>query len=139
MRQLLLLLTTFLTLTCSNRDTIGEIDGILQSGNYKVELQYQGCFGAGTEKLEIRDNRTAIHTFFIFGQDDKEVEKIKTISWTPEKEKTLKEIFEAGIQFHDTIGMCTTTARYILTSRSNSVEFEDLNCEVSDKFEALLK
>jgi hypothetical protein len=55
------------------------------------------------------------------------------------KQKLLKEIFETGINLGDTFGFCTTTSKYKLTNFIQSVEFEDMNCKLNDKFAALLR
>ena len=139
MNRLVSLACVFVMMSCGPRGTIGEIDEILQNGNYKIVYEFQGCFGGGTEKLEIRNGKTATYSFFDFSQNDSPIETTKIISWTEEKEKKLKELFEIGIHLQDTLSICTTTARYALARWPNSIEFVDLNCEVYGKFEELVK
>ena len=126
-------------ISCGARGTIEEIDHVLQDGNYKIECEFQGCFGEGTAKLEIKNSKTATYTFLDFSQENGPVEKTKIISWTKEKDKKVKEFFETAIHLHDTSALCTTTAKYVLTSWRNSIEFEDLNCKLAEKFEELVK
>jgi hypothetical protein len=139
MRKLILLSSILVVVSCSTGGRVGEIDEILHGGNYRMEYEFQGCFGNGTEKLEVKDHKTAIHTFLVFSQADQLVERTKTISWTKEKEKKLKEMFEIGIHLRDTISTCTTSAKYRLSGWRKSIAFEDLNCTVTGTFEELVK
>lgn len=138
MRQLVLFVGMFVMVSCGTR-TSEEIDDLLDDGDYVIECEFQGCFGGGTEKLEIKDGKTATYTFLEFNKENAPIEKTKTISWTEEKEKKLRELFEIGTHLQDTTPMCTTTAKYALTSWPNSIEFEDRNCNVTEKFEELVK
>ena len=63
MRRLILSVIVFVMIACGARGTIGKIDDILNDGNYTITWQFQGCFGGGTEKLEVTDRKTAIYTF----------------------------------------------------------------------------
>jgi hypothetical protein len=139
MTRLILYLTVFFMMACGNTGTIEQIDDILQDGNYIIKREFQGCFGGGAEKLEVTDRKTATYTFLDFSQQDGPKSKTRTISWTVEKEMKLKEIFEIGVSLQDSLALCTTKTKYILTSGPNSIEFEDLNCEVTEKFEDLIK
>jgi hypothetical protein len=139
MRCLILFMSLFVVISCGNRGTRDKIDELLRDGNYQVECEFQGCFGGGTEKLEIRNGTTAIYIFLDFSEEKGSVEKRKTISWTIEKEKKLRKLFEIGIHIQDTTSRCTTTAQYVLTSWPNSIAFKDLNCKVTEKFEELVK
>jgi hypothetical protein len=139
MNRLVLLVSAFVMASCGTRGTIEEIDDLLHDRDYKIECEFQGCFGGGTEKLEIRNGKTATYTFLDFSRENGPIEKTRTISWTKEKEKKLKELFEIGMHLQDTASMCTTTAKYVLTSWPNSIEFADLNCKLTEKFEELVK
>jgi hypothetical protein len=139
MKRLVLLASAFVMMSCGTRGTMEEIDDLLHNGDYKIECEFQGCFGGGTEKLEIKNGKTATYTFLDFSKENGPTKKIKTISWTKEKESKLKELFEIGIHLQDTTSMCTTTTKYVLTSSLNSIAFEDVNCKVTEKFEELVK
>ena len=128
-----------LILSCGPRDTKEEIQEILEQKNYKIEYKFQGCFGSGTERLEIKNNEIAIYTYLNLNDSTGSFEKTRQIPWDVGKQKLLKEIFETGINLGDTVGFCTTTSKYKLTNYSQSVEFEDMNCELNDKFAALLR
>jgi hypothetical protein len=134
------LFSCVLVFACSACSTpMQEVDDILAENNYTLEFEYEGCFGEGTETLVIRDNNIAIHTFLVFGEADKVKEKTDTIPWTKQKEATLREIFRTGTQSSDTSGVCSTTAKYILTGGFQSVAFADKSCRVSDAVGSLLK
>jgi hypothetical protein len=151
MRQLILLTSVFVMMACGtqgNRETpasskthwaIGQIDDILHDGNYTIKWEFQGCFGGGKEELEVTDRKKATYTFLDYSQKGGPERKTRPISWTLEKEVKLKEIFELGWSLQDSLALCTTTTKYVLTSRSNSIDFKDLNCEVTEKFEELAK
>jgi hypothetical protein len=124
---------------CRTRDTNEEIQKILEQKNYQIEVTFQGCFGAGTERLEIKNNEVAVYTYQSLSNIPGSSEKTWQIPWDIEKQKILKEIFETGISFHDTVEFCTTTSEYKLTNFVQSVEFKDMTCELTDKFAALLK
>jgi hypothetical protein len=55
---------------------------MLNGGDYTIECQFQGCFGGGTETLEIKDRKTATYTFLDFSNENGPIKKEKTISWT---------------------------------------------------------
>jgi len=128
-----------LVFSCGTKDTKEEIQEILEQQNYKIEYKFQGCFGGGTERLEIKNNEIAIYTYLNLNDPTGSFEETRQIPWDMEKEKLIKEIFETGINFRDTEGYCTTTAKYKLTSIIQSVEFEDMNCELMDKFQSLIR
>jgi hypothetical protein len=128
-----------LALSCETKDTKEEIQEILEQQNYKIECKFQGCFGGGTERVEIKDNGIAIYTYLSLNDTTGSFEKTRQIPWDMGKQKLLKEIFESGINLRDTVGFCTTTSKYKLTNFIHSVEFEDMNCELTDKFADLLR
>jgi len=128
-----------LILSCGTKDRKEEIQEILAQKNFKIEYKFQGCFGGGTERLEIKNNEIAIYTHVTLNGSTGSYEEIRQIPWDIGKQKLLKEIFETGINLGDTGGFCTTTSNYKLTNLIQSVEFEDMNCELNDKFAALLR
>jgi hypothetical protein len=115
-----------------------KVDHILVQDNYILEFEYQGCFGGGKETLEIKDKKVAMHTFPVFGEADDIKEKIDTLAWTREKEMTLREVFNIGVQITGP-ETCTTTTKYVLKGGAQSVAFKDGNCRVSDIVGHLLK
>jgi hypothetical protein len=139
MRRLMLYMMLFFMVACGTNGTIGQIDDILHDGNYTIEWEFQGCFGSGAEKLKVTDRKTATYTFLDYSLKDGPMSNTKTISWTVEKEMKLIKIFEIGVRLQDSLALCTTTTKYVLTSWPNSIEFDDLNCEVTEKFEELIK
>jgi len=128
-----------LILSCGTKNTKEEIQKIIEQKNYKIEYKFQGCFGGGTERLEIKNNEIAIYTYLNLNDSTGSFEETRQIPWDIGKQKLLKEIFETGINLVDTVGFCTTTSNYKLTNLIQSVEFEDMTCELNDKFSALLR
>jgi hypothetical protein len=137
--EMSLISCVFVFACCACATPLQEVDDILAENNYTLEFEYEGCFGEGTETLEIRDKKIAIYTFLVFGEADKVKEKIDTIPWTKQKETMLREMFRTGIQSSDTPGTCTTTAKYVLTGGFQSVRFVDQRCRVSDALGRVLK
>ena len=139
MKKLFVLFIGLLIISCGTNDTKEEIEKILGQGNYKIEYNFQGCFGGGTERLEIKNNEIAIYTYLNLNDSTGSFEESRQIPWDMGKQKLLKEVFETGINLGNTVGFCTTTSKYKLTNFMHSVEFEDMNCELNDKFAALLR
>ncbi len=128
-----------LIFACGTKGTKEEIQNILKQKNYQIQVKFQGCFGAGIEKLEIKNDEVAVYTYLNLNDTTASFGTTREIAWDIEKQKIVKEIFETGINRHNTLGFCTTTSKYRLTTFIQSVEFEDMNCELTDKFAALLK
>ena len=139
MKKLFVLFIALLIISCATKGTKDEIQGILEEGNYKIECIFQGCFGDGIETLEIKNNEIAIYTFLNLNDTTGSFQKTRQALWDKGKQKLLKEIFELGINLRDTVGFCTTTSKYKLTNSIKSVEFEDMNCELNEKFSALFR
>jgi hypothetical protein len=138
-KLVLLIITGLLIFSCRTKDKKVQIEEILGKGNYEIVCMSQGCFGSGIEKLEVKNNETVIYTYRNSNDLTGSFEKKRQIAWDSEKLKVLREILETGINFRDTEGYCTTTAKYKLTNSIQSVEFEDMNCELMDKFESLIR
>lgn len=126
-----LILLTILSCSASHKPGIEEI---VSQGNYKIECSYQGCFGGGTTLLEVKDFNKATYTE-VSGSRREE----KQIAWNTKKDSLVREFFKVGITFNDTIGMCTTTSSYTLSYFRDVIKFDDLNCEMNEKFSALLE
>ena len=139
MKKLFVLFIGLLIISCANKDTKEEIQEILEQGNYKIECNFQGCFGGGIERLEIKNNEIAIYTYLNLNDTQGSIQKTRQTPWDIGKQKLLKEIFELGINLRDTVGFCTTTSKYKLTNSIKSVEFEDMNCQLNEKFSALFR
>lgn len=120
-------------LSCSVNDPTG-IEEIISRGNYKIECNYQGCFGGGTQILEVNGLDHAEYTFSSGSRREK-----RKIAWNAKKDSLVLIFFRTGVTFNDTVGSCTTTSSYKLKSLNNVVEFDDLNCEMDDIFTALIE
>lgn len=115
------------------------VEEIVKDDTYRIEYVYQGCFGGGTESLEIsakKGSRKATYTY-MEGSVDGQHEQIKTIRWNAEKDKLVKDLFNKGMAVTDTIGMCTTHATFVLVSTSGSVRFKDDDCAFMQDYETL--
>ena len=138
-KLVLVIIIGLLISSCGTKDKRVQIEEILGQGDYEIVCTSQGCFGSGIEKLEVKSNKTVIYTYRNGNDVTGSFEEKRQIPWDNEKLKVLREIFEIGINFRDTEGYCTTTAKYLLTNITQSVEFEDMNCELMDKFQSLIR
>jgi hypothetical protein len=138
----LLVFFAFVGSSCTSfeaREAAQEVDDILAERNYTFKFTYEGCFGGGTETLEIRGKKIAIYTFPVYSAADRIREKVDTLPWTREKEVLLRTLFRTGIQISDTLGDCTNTTNYTLAGSSKFVAFTDRACALSDILERLIK
>jgi len=136
---IIILLIGISLFSCQTNDPKIKIQKILEEEEYLIECKFQGCFGSGTEKLEIKNSDGAVYTYSDSNSENSFIEKTRRVSWGIEKQNILREIFEIGIKIQNNVGLCTTTSQYKLTSLTQSLEFEDLNCELTEKFQALLE
>lgn len=126
-------LIALILLGCTVNDPTG-IEGIISQGSYKIECSYQGCFGGGTALLEIENFNRATYTDGSGANREK-----RQIAWSAEKDSLAREFFKTGVLLNDTVGLCTTTSSYKLSSSTQVIKFDDLNCEMNEKFSALLE
>lgn len=115
------------------------VEEIVKDDTYRIEYAYQGCFGGGTETLEVSTKKGSREATYVYmeGRGDGEHKQRKTIAWNAEKDKLVKDLFNKGIAVTDTIGSCTTHATFALVSTSGSVRFTDKSCDFGEEYETL--
>lgn len=115
------------------------VEKIVEDDAYRIDYAYQGCFGGGTETLQVSTKKGSREATFIFmqGRGDGAHKQRKTIPWNAEKDNLVKDLFNKGIAVTDTTGLCTTHATFALVSTRGSVSFSDKNCDFGEKFETL--
>src|SRR5688572_2168566 len=91
MKKLFVLFIGLLIISCGTNDTKEEIEKILGQGNYKIEYNFQGCFGGGTERLEIKNNEIATYTYLNLNDSTGSSEETREIPWDMGKQKLLME------------------------------------------------
>ncbi len=138
MKGFLITVIVLLQFSCLIGDRKSMIKQILYEKNYTFEWSFEGCFGGATQRIVIKDSKIAMITWIERDYPSKPEQKPLQIPWNSDKEKSLKEFFEAGIDLMNE-GSCTTSSRHTLKGFTQSVKFKDWDCRVDEKFEALLK
>jgi len=131
-----------LTFSCAIKTTPEKIEYILGHDTYKVEINYSGCFGTGTEILRVNknsDSSFATLSYLDYAESDGPFRKEKTIIWNEGKEDGLAKLFTIGSSLQDSISLCTSTISYKLIKFPYSVYFEDLNCEIPDSLNIIFQ
>ncbi|HRG07674.1 MAG TPA: hypothetical protein PLJ08_03785 [Cyclobacteriaceae bacterium] len=131
-----------LFLTSCDNDKVSSIEKIVDNGNYSFQIGYAGCFGEGTEKVDVKkrgESYQATYTYLDYSKPDGPHEKTKLIPWGREKDRQIKEIFLTGINLKDTLLHCTLLTSYRLNNFPNDVSFEDPSCTMTEKIESLLR
>ena len=142
MKYFILLLVVLCAMFCSSWNSKWAISQITRQDGYYIEETSDGCFGRYVTTLEIVKNAEgkgkAIYTSVSYNGEEKLSEMKREVVWNRQKEATLRDVFEAGLNAENK-GSCTSASTYKLKGFPYFVSFEDLDCKSERKFNLLLK
>lgn len=131
MKKLFIIACMISLWSCNTPIETNDTQQILNSGDIAITIEYQGCFGGSTQRINIiSKNGIRVLTNQITGEFIETQPYPDSSMFDSKKEQILEELIQKGLSPNDS-DFCTTQAIYVITTEKHNYQFVDSSCQLN--------